>query len=569
MVPCAIYVGYRLRLRCPKHQAPACDLPDMARHSAALLQATQANNVQNVFMATLSHELRTPLSGISGAVQLLQETRLDVRQREYARMIAYANTTLLEILDDMLTFARLEGGKAEAEVLPFDLRVVIDDMLTLQTIQAQVRGIALIRDIAPGVPAAIIGDRRKLNQVLLNIIGNAIKFTDEGSVTIAVNSTALDESRVRLSFAVTDTGIGIAPEQCTEVFKPFFQVDDAVCGRRGGIGLGLAICQRLVQGMGGSMQLESRLNEGSCVSFYLDVEIALAPDVPTAQDAEDGPSALRPLTVLLVEDDEINRLVCTRYLALHGHHPLVAGDGRQVMHIMQARRRVIDVIVMDLNLLDMSGIDLARQVWEMDGGLWKNVPIIAMSADVSGATIARCLLAGMSAFLRKPFTSAQLNAALRSAVAGQGGNVVPEPPHAVKLPVDLAELDTLLDDPWLAAEIDELGAGMLLELLNIFRAGVATSLGKINLAAARGNWRVVAAEAHRLQGAAGNLGMVRVMDMARKLQETLKAQPLDVAVAVDLIAELEGLCQRSCDALRLRLLAAGEQRITFAAHSNN
>lgn len=570
LVPFWLYVSYRLVCRFNRLEAKArapLEL-EVAKHTAALQQVTEANNAKNVFMAALSHELRTPLSGISGAVQLLQETGLDARQREYARMIAYANATLLEVLDDMLTFARLEAGKSNVEVLPFNVRAVIDDMLSLQTIQAQARGVALIRDIDAGVPEVIVGDRRKLNQVLLNIIGNAIKFTDEGSVTIAVNSTLLPEARVRLAFSVTDTGIGIPAEQCAEVLKPFAQVEDAARGRRGGTGLGLAICQRLLLNMGGCLHLESKLNEGTCVSFYLDVEIAPELPVLAGEDAATHQGRLRPLTVLLVEDDEVNRLVCTRYLALKGHHPLVAGDGRQVMHIMQARQRAVDAVVMDLNLPGMSGIDLARQLREIEGGRWKNLPVIMMSADVSGDAIERCLVAGMSAFLRKPFTSVQLNAALHSVIVGQGRDIVPEPLQAVRMSADVVEAGSVLDRPWITAEIDELGTGMLLELLNIFRAGVATSLGKINLAAAHRNWPAVAAEAHRLQGAAGNLGMIRVMDATRALQQLMLAAQVDAPAAVHVLGELESLCQNSCDELRLMLLASGDQGVAFAAHSD-
>src|SRR5690606_36431749 len=189
-------------------------------------------------------------------------------------MISYANTTLLEVLDDMLSYSRIESGKYEAQIVPFDVHAVIDDMLSLQTIQAQKRGIALIRDIDRDVPVVILGDRRKLNQVLLNIIGNAIKFTDEGSVTIAVTAHPSRAQRVMLHFSITDTGIGVPSEQCAEVFKPFVQVEHLVHGRRGGTGLGLAICRRLIDGMGGDIRLDSKLNEGSRIRFHLEFDSA-------------------------------------------------------------------------------------------------------------------------------------------------------------------------------------------------------------------------------------------------------------------------------------------------------
>ncbi|WP_353152057.1 ATP-binding protein [Pollutimonas bauzanensis] len=544
---------------------------EVARHSRALQESTEANTAKNVFLASLSHELRTPLTGISGAVQLLKETGLDTRQREYARMISYANTTLLEILDDMLTFSRIEAGKIDTQILPFNLRIAIDDMMSLQTIQAQTRGVALIRDVDLDVPDVLFGDRRKLNQVLLNIIGNAIKFTDEGSVTVSVSRRNLASGKVQLSFSVTDTGIGVPADQCEEIFKPFVQAEDVDGGRRGGTGLGLAICQRLIQSMGGTISLVSAPNEGTCVSFCLDFEIALNP--PEFADGNlDGilTDQLRSLTVLVVEDDEIHRLVCTRYLALNGHHPLVAGDGRQVLHIMQGQQRTIDAILMDLNLPGISGIDLAQQIRELDGMRWKNVPVIVMSADVSHDAMERALISGASAFLSKPFTSAELNSALHLATAGPTGVVVvPEPVRRASIQANRVDPASLLDMAWIHAEIEDLGVSMLLELLNMFRSSIATTLGEISTAAAHRNWTSVSACAHRLQGAAANLGMVRVIGTARNLQKVAAERAVDTAAAARLVDELELLCQDSCDALRLVVLGVGDQSITLATHRND
>ncbi len=509
----------------------------------------------NVFMASLSHELRTPLSGVSGAVQLLQDTKLDERQREYARMISYANTTLLEVLDDMLNYSRIESGKYEAQIVPFDVHAVIDDMLSLQTIQAQKRGIALIRDIDRDVPVVIMGDRRKLNQVLLNIIGNAIKFTDEGSVTIAVTAHPSRAQRVMLHFSITDTGIGVPSEQCAEVFKPFVQVEHLVHGRRGGTGLGLAICRRLIDGMGGDIRLDSKLNEGSRIRFHLEFDSAASmPATASRSIARSTASDAGSLTVLLVEDDEINRLVCTRYLASNGHHPLVAGDGRQVLHILQSRDRV-DAILMDMNLPGTSGIDLAMQIREMQGGMWKQVPVIVMSADLSGNVMERSLLAGMSAFLRKPFTSLQLNETLRTVTAGRNNVTIVPADHATSS-FGAAKAPSLLDAAWVETEIGELGVAMMLELLNIFRAGVATDLGAIDAAVLRKDWISVAGDAHRLRSAAGNLGMTFVVDAARQLEIATNGPIVNEPVMDHLISELARLCHASCDELRSSLLAA-------------
>ncbi|HUH59163.1 MAG TPA: ATP-binding protein [Candidimonas sp.] len=537
-------------------------------HSMALRDAMQANDAKTVFLAALSHELRTPLSGISGVVQLLQDTHLDTSQREYARMIAYANTMLLEILDDMLNFSRIEAGKIEVEYVAFSVHAAIDDMLSLQTIQAQERGIALIRDISPDVPAVLLGDRRRLNQILLNTIGNGIKFTDEGSVTVSVACQDQSSERVRLTFQIVDTGIGVPEDMCQEIFKPFVQVEANRHGRRGGTGLGLAICQRLLHTMGGDIKLESTPHRGTRVSFYLDFDIGHAvADESGAQLSAAIPAAPRELVVLLVEDDEINRLVCTRYLALCGHHPLVTGDGRQVMHVLQGRRQPVDAILMDMNLPGTSGIDLVSQIREMDGGVWKDTPVLMMSAEVSGDALERSLMAGISAFLRKPFTLRELNSALQAATEVHAGAVVPAPVSESASIPQRTEERALLDVEWLESEMDALGVPLMLELLNIFRSGVAGTLAEINHAAALHRWDAVAAHAHRLQGSAANLGMIGVQAAARALREQAPDAMLNKTLASLTMNELEARCHDSCDELRL-LLAQRDKGIAFVADSD-
>ncbi|NYT66404.1 response regulator [Alcaligenaceae bacterium] len=512
-----------------------------------------------VFLAALSHELRTPLSGVSGAVALLQASGLNERQQEYARMISYANGTLLEIVDDMLDFSRIQAGKIRVDPAPFSIRAIIDDMLALQTIQAQVRGIVLIRDVAAQVPVTLRGDRGKLNQILLNIIGNAIKFTDEGTVTVSVDTqVGADAGKVRLVFTVTDTGIGLSPQHSQDVFEPFVQITDQPETRRGGTGLGLAICQRLVHAMNGDISFSSEYGQGSSVSFRLDMDVVAGttetePSISSMTDAMPE----HCLTVLVVEDDEINRLVCTRYLALHGHHPLVAADGRQAVQIMQDVSYVPDVILMDMNLQGMTGVDLARRIATQQGGRYQQVPVIIMSADVSGAAQDFAMQAGMAAFLAKPFSAHGLSQALQQVMTpeaiARGAN---QASTSDSMEVGKFNQPGLLDDTYLTEEIEVLGMDTLLELLNIFRAGVATRISQMSSDAVRLDWNALVHGAHQLQGSAGNLGMIAVADQARALQTRVRGESeLSFAQAMMWVTDLEHYCHLSCDALRARLLA--------------
>jgi len=321
--------------------------------------------------------------------------------------------------------------------------------------------------------------------------------------------------------------------------------------------------------LGGDIKLESRPGHGSRISFSLDFDVGYAVvDTADEQLSSKLPDPARELVVLLVEDDEINRLVCTRYLALSRYHPLVAGDGRQVMHLLQGRAQVLDAILMDMNLPGISGIDLVKQIREMDGGAWKDVPVIMMSAEVSGDALERSLVAGISAFLRKPFTLHELNSAIQTATQAHAGVGVPapltKPPQAQKR----TDGQALLDVEWLELEMDALGVPLMLELLNIFRSGVAGTLAEISQAAALRRWDAVAAHAHRLQGAAANLGMAGVRATARALQEQARTAMVDSALASLTMNELESRCHDSCDELRSFLLADRDQGVALVPDSD-
>lgn len=549
----------------------------LEKQEEELRRVRDAEDARNLFLASLSHELRTPLSGITGAIRLLRATGLNTRQQEYARMAAHASTTVLEIVDDMLTFSRIQAGKEEVENTAFSIRALIDDMLSLQTMKARARNIALVRDVSSDVPDRLLGDCGKLKQILLNLLGNAIKFTDEGSVTVTVEvvseemreghggyrSTPLGQGKpgsVRLCFAVSDTGIGIGADSLDKVFQPFVQLDDSARAGRGGTGLGLAICQRLVHAMGGGVRLESVPGAGTTARFELAFQLAPAPrpghleKPPVSRAGRERPS----LTVLVVEDDEINRLVCTRYLALSGHHPLAAAEARQVFQLVEHTPSVPDAILLDMHLAGRSGMDLLVQLHEAYPH-WEEVPVVAMSADVSGAARQQAQAGGVEVFLPKPFSAAQLEAALQ-AVVKHGAVRLPGPPAA----------EGALDESFLREERANLGQEVMLELLNIFRAGAATRLAAMNDAVRRRDWQTVRDQAHAVQGSAANLGLKRVLLQARALREAAAAEgaclPDEIQACVD---DLELAIHRGADALRAFLLAAAQEDIALATHGDN
>lgn len=526
---------------------------EVEQHAAARREAEEANRAKNEFLGSLSHELRTPLSGVSGSVQLLGETALDARQREYLGMIAYANTTLLETLEDMLGFSRLEAGKLKVELEPFSLIEVIDDMLALQSVLARAKRLALVRDVAADVPERIVGDRRKLNQVLLNTLGNAIKFTDEGEVTVSV--TLVPDAvpgRLRLRFAVSDTGIGIEESQQEAVFRPFFQVEDTARRHHGGTGLGLAICQRLVTLMGGSMGLQSVIGEGTTVTFELPVDAAPAGVSPAPVPEHEGVVPMRALDVLVVEDDEINRIVCERYLESLGHRARVAGDGIAALDLLRRPQQRFDCVLMDISLPGASGFDVAQAIHGLDGGRWRQLPVVGMSAHVTAETFERQAAAGMAGFLGKPFRLGELSRALASAIGETAALVPADRGQAAD------ETGALLDLVYLAAEVQDLGQPMLLQLLAMFRQEADKASAGLKVALQHGDLALLGRLAHKLRSAAGNLGLLQVMEDCRQVEQAAKDGGQPVAEMPQLVSRLAQDCGRSADALEQWLTRADQ-----------
>lgn len=520
---------------------------EVVLHAQAQREAEEANRAKNEFLGSLSHELRTPLSGVSGSVHLLRDTALNDRQREYLRMIEYANSTLLETLEDMLGFSRLEAGKLEVTAEPFSLRDIIDDMLALQAVSARNKDLALVRDIADDVPERLVGDRRKLNQILLNIIGNAVKFTDEGEVSVRVVRLADDPSgALRLHLQVHDTGIGIPPDQQEAVFKPFVQVEDTAHRRHGGTGLGLAICQRLVTLMGGRLWLASEVGAGTTIHFELPFEPAppetwASAQPPVVAQAEHG------LDVLVVEDDEINRIVCQRYLESLGHRVHVADSGPAAIDWLRQRDQP-DCVLMDISLPGASGLEVTQTIRALDGGRWRTLPIVGMSAHVTSETIQHPAAATMAGLLSKPFQRSELARALAQAVhepSALAANPVQTASPPAGLPVESA-----LDAAYLVREREDLGPAVLHQLLTLFRQEVDPTLAALQNAAQTHDAAQVRRIAHKLRSSAGNLGLVRVMAACQRLENLIQEGPQPDAQRLKLVSQLQTDVHQGVEALQ-------------------
>ncbi|MDB5956831.1 ATP-binding protein [Ramlibacter sp.] len=488
---------------------PLALLDARQRELAASLRRTGEARAE--FLAAMSHEIRTPMTGVLGMVDLLSSEQLNPRQRSYVDAMRSSGRHLLSIINDILDFSRIESGKLELEVVDFSLRESIEHLRSLAHPLAVERGLPLHFELDAVQADALRGDPLRLRQVLLNLVGNAIKFTEQGKVTLTVSQRPREDAAgwcVR--FAVQDTGVGIDPAQLQQLFAPFTQADRSIARQYGGSGLGLAISQRLVQAMGGELEATSVPGEGSTFCF----ELPLAPGDPRAAAVVESAQArpVAPRRILVAEDVEINRQILRTTLARQGHHVVFAHDGAQALELVQRQR--FDIVLMDVQMPVLDGVEATRRIRQLPGPV-SGIPIIGLTANVMARERERYLGAGMNACLAKPIEWRQLEAAL--ADYGEGGlGASALDPWAEDAGMAASPLE-LVDDRALADLRELAGDEQVVELLRVGMRGYEDYCQRMEAPGVTAE--AMLRDAHRLKGSSGTLGFGAISRLASIIEE--------------------------------------------------
>ena len=373
-------------------------------------RAIEASRAKESFLSTMSHEIRTPLNAIVGMTHLLGETTFRNKQRDMLRVVRFSSDNLLNLINDILGFSKIEAGKIHVEEENFSLDEMLRGMKESFQQKAEEKGLDLNINMGQGVPHVLIGDVNILLQILSNLVSNAIKFTQEGGVFVNVETEGVKENKHALRFTVKDTGVGIAKEKHQEVFERFVQEDSSTTRNYGGTGLRLAIVRSLLIHMGSDITLESEKNKGASFSFVLPFTKGVEEDAQGSDVINAEPRDLSGKSILLIEDNILNQKVAERFLLNQGLKVTIVENGEAALAELQ--KSTFDLILMDLQMPVMHGIEAAKQI-RASKDSWKEVPIVALTANASDSVEANVRGAGMNDFVTKPFQPEKLNAILR------------------------------------------------------------------------------------------------------------------------------------------------------------
>jgi PAS domain S-box-containing protein len=519
-----------------------------AELQTANAELTRIARLKDEFLATVSHELRTPLSGVLGMVDLLADTALDPQQRRYAEVARTSADHLFSVINDILDYTRIESGKIELAQGSLNPAEVVDEAVTILANQASTRSLKLTRQVDPRVDTWVVGDRNRLRQVLVNLLANAIKFTERGEVVVEVKRVTTDDtdntdkkkeddassvlsasSMVELRFEVRDTGIGIPAEQRDRLFQPFSQLDASTTRRYGGSGLGLAISRHLVGRMGGTIGVESTVGQGSTFWFTVALAPAEGPAAAAArmEPAEDRSAAAargRPLRVLVAEDDRANQLVTLGLLEKMGHSVRLAENGREALTAFELEP--FDLVLMDVQMPEMDGMEAAAAIRQLEARRGTRTPMVAVTAHVLKDDRERYRACGMDAHVCKPMTRQDLARVLGELVPQGNRGTAPPPPNFA----ETRDEDMVFDHSAILARLEG-DEGILSELVQVYLRDWPRLFAEMREALVVGDLAVTRFKAHRLTGLARTFDARAAIRAAVRMEDAADSEDLNAARA--------------------------------------